>query len=66
MTPAELELKRRLKTAKKDMLHHAATLLKLLADDRYEDVVRIAEVIGDRATEAKVMGEAVQDLTRKR
>lgn len=66
MTPAELELRRRLKTAKKDLLHHTATLLRLLADERYGEVVRIAEVLGDRATEAKVMSEAVQDLTPRR
>ena len=62
MTPAELELKRRLKTAKKDLLHHTATLLKLIADERYGEVVRIAEVLGDRATEAKVMSEGLRDF----
>ncbi len=61
MTPSELELRRRIKTAKKDLLHHAATLLRLLADERYGEGVRIAEVLGDRATETKVMVEAMRE-----
>lgn len=61
-----IELKIRYRTARKDCLHFTAQLLKLIADERWHDVVRMAETLGDRATEAKVMSEAVQDLTRKR
>ena len=66
MTPAERELRLRYRTARKDCLHHAATLLRLLADERWGEVVRMAEVLGDRATEAGVMHQAIQDLTNRK
>ena len=65
MTPAERELRNRYRTARKDCLHHTATLLRLLADERWGEVVRMAEVLGDRATEAGVMGDGMRDLQGK-
>ena len=61
MTPAERELRNRYRTARKDCLHHTATLLRLLADERWAEMVRMAEVLGDRATEAGVMGDGIKD-----
>ena len=61
MTPAERELRNRYRTARKDCLHNAATLLRLLADERWAEVVRMAEVLGDRATEAGVMAGSIKD-----
>jgi len=58
MTPAERELSHRLNVARKDLLHHTATIVRLIADERYGEVVRMAEVLGDRATDAMVIGDA--------
>jgi len=44
--------------ARKDLLHHTATIVRLIADERYGEVVRMAEVLGDRATDAMVIGDA--------
>lgn len=65
MTPAERELRLRYRTARKDCLHHTATLLRLIADERWAEVVRMAETLGDRATEAGVMGDGMKDLQGK-
>ena len=58
------ELKLRYRTARKDCLHFTATILKLIADERWGDVVQLAETLGDRATEAKVMGEGLRDVRK--
>lgn len=55
------ELKLRYRTARKDCLHFTAQLLKLIADERWGDVVQLAETLGDRATEAKVMKDAIRE-----
>lgn len=59
------ELKLRYRTARKDCLHYTATLLRLIADERWVDVVRMAETLGDRATEAGVMWDGMKDLQGK-
>ena len=61
MTPAERELCLRYRTARKDCLHHAATLLRLIADERWGEVVRMAETLGDRATETGAMDNVIRD-----
>ena len=58
------ELKLRYRTARKDCLHFTAQLLKLITDERWQDVVRMAETLGDRATEAKVMSEGLREMRK--
>lgn len=65
MTPAERELRNRYRTARKDCLHHTAALLRLIADERWTEVVKMAKVLGDRAKEAGVMGDGMKDLQGK-
>lgn len=60
MTPAERELRRRYRTAKKDCLHFTAMLIKLMADERWEEVITMAETLGDRATETKLLADGVK------